>query len=53
MIMIEHVGAGSLVDAISRLSSGGILLGVVLIFGGIPVAAVLLIGLLRNFLGRS
>jgi hypothetical protein len=53
MTVIEHMGAGSLVEATSRLSSGGILLGVMLVVGGIPVAAVLLIGVLRNFFARS
>jgi len=51
--VIENMGAGSLVEAISSLSSGGIVLGVMLVVGGIPVAAVLLIGMLRNFFARS
>jgi hypothetical protein len=51
--MFQHAGAGGLVDAMTRLTSGGFAVAVILIVGAIPAAAIVLMGVLRKFSARS
>jgi hypothetical protein len=51
--MLDGGGTQSFIEAISRVSASGTWIGILLIVGGIPVAAALIIGLLRNYFARS
>jgi len=51
--MIEGGTTQSFVEAMSRMSSSGMWMGILLIVGGIPVATALIIGLLRNYFARG
>lgn len=51
--MIDGGATRSFVEAMSRMSASGTWMGILLIVGGIPVAAALLIGLLRNYFARG
>jgi len=48
MTVIEHLCGRSLAESVTSLSAGHVLLGLVLVFGILPLAAALIIGALRN-----
>jgi hypothetical protein len=51
--VIHDTVGNSLVEALSRISASGILVGISLFVIGIPVAAVLIIAALRNLFARE
>lgn len=53
MAVTENAVSQSLVEAVSRLSSGGAFLGVMLVVGGIPVAVAVIIALLNKLFART
>lgn len=51
--MIESGAVGSLAQALSELGTSGVLVGVLLIAGGIPLVGGFIIAVLRNLFARS